>query len=113
MIPTLDIFYSYVLQVNTNSANGRGSEGTRSLRTSLIHALWSGYQYGEISGYVYVNNDNTVDTNSNITYGVRIVNSSEYAEIDQFGYSLEIARQQARFNNPNTYTAYYSHLTLS
>lgn len=113
MIDSFDLYYTFVSYVNTNFANGRGVEGRRNLSTHLIHIEWDGYKYGHITGYGYINKDHTVNTNSNITIGVRFNNPSEYAEFDQFGYTAEVARQQARFNNPNSHVSWYANFAIS
>ena len=113
MIDTLDLFYSYLTHINTNFANGRAIEGRRSVSTHLIHADWTGYRYGQLAGYIYFNKDRTIITNSHTTLGVRLTNPDAYYAMNQFGYSLELAQQKGKFGNPNKYTRYYVHATLS
>lgn len=112
-IPNMDFYYAYVWYVNTNNANGRAAEGRRQLSTNLLNVAWDTLKYGKVYGYVYFNDDHAVSTNSNITFGARLASPTNLEETDNYAYAIEIARQQARFNNPNAYVAYYLDCNIS
>ncbi len=104
-IESLTMHYSFITHVNTNYANGRTPGGRRSLHTHLFNADWNGYRYGNLCGYVYLNEDRTIKSNSHAILGFQI--SAVEAETGSFDYTVELARQQGKFNNPNQYVAHY------
>jgi hypothetical protein len=107
MLQDLDFNYSFVSHVNTSNANGRTDEGRRKLRTHLVNLKWSGFNYGILGFYTYFNKDYALQQNSQVTVGARAISDSQFQEILGADYTLEMARQQSRFNNPTKYTAYY------
>jgi hypothetical protein len=111
--PDFEFYYAYVFYVNTNNANGRAIDGRHRLSTNLINIDWTAYKFGTLGGYIYFNDDHTVNTDSNVTLGIRLASSSNLEETDNYSYYFEVARQQARFNNPNNYIDYYVHCILS
>lgn len=111
-IPNIEIFYAYVMAVNTNYANGRASNGQQTLSTNLINVDWDSNQF-RVGSYVYLNNDHTINTNSNMTLGARLLSPENLEETDNYAYLFEVAWQKSQFNNPNSYTATYMHFYLS
>lgn len=107
MFENLDLFYAFVTNVNTTNANGRTNDGRRNLRTHLVNVGWHGFQYGKITGYVYLNKDRTVINNSHVILGLRVNADNAFQETFGFGYEVEGAQQQAKFNNPQRYHANY------
>lgn len=113
MIKNLELFYAFVLAVNTNNANGRAAEGKHQLATNLFNIDWTGFKYGGLGAYLYLNNDHTQNTNSNITFGIRLTSPEDLAECDYFAYWFEVAWQKSQFNNPVAYNASYMHFFVS
>lgn len=113
MIKDLDFYYAYLLAVNTNYANGRASEGRHNLSTNLINAEYSGFKFGIIAGYVYLNDDHDFNNNSNLTIGARLLSPANLAETDNYAYLFEVAWQKSQFNNPSKYNASYMHFYFS
>jgi len=111
MFDSLNFYYAYLTKVNTNYANGRCNEARRSLSTHLINAKWDGYRYGIITGYLYFNKDRSMRSNAHTIFGIRAA-AIPNEEHDDLNYSIEIARQQSKFGNPNKYTAYYMHFNI-
>ena len=107
MIESLNLFYGFLTHVNTTNSNSRSDGGRRTLHTHLINGRWDGYQYGSITGYVYLNKDRTIRTNSHSVVGLRVLGTEE--QTNNFNYLVELARQQGKFGNPSKYTAYYAH----
>lgn len=105
LIDNLNLYYAFVGEQNTNFSNGRTPNSRHNLTTNLFHVDWSGYQYGNIIAYVYLNKDRTITTNSNSSIGFRIAANAE--KFSEFDYTLEFARQHSKFGNPNSYSAYY------
>lgn len=112
-IPNIDFYYAYVWYVNTNNANGRAQEGRRQLATNLVNVTWDTQKFGKVYGYIYFNDDQAINTNSNITFGARLTSPTNLEDTDNYAYAIEIARQQARFNNPTAYVAYYLDCNIS
>ncbi len=111
MLGSLSLYYAYLTVQNTNISNGRSANGRHSLDSQIFHVDWSGYQYGNIVGYVYLNKDRTITTNSNTTFGFRV--TANQTETKEFDYTLEFARQQSKFDNPVKYTAHYMLLSAA
>lgn len=112
LIPTIDLYYAYLIAVNTNYANGRASEGRHSLSSNLFNADWNS-KIGRIGGYVYLNNDHSFNNNSNMTFGIRLLSPEDLCLTDNYAYLFEIAWQKAQFNNPVSYNASYLHCHFS
>lgn len=110
-INNLHIYYAYLAEVNTNISNGRTPSGRHNLNSQLFNIDWSGYQYGNVIGYAYINKDNTNNYNSNTTLGFRI--TTDPAKHLDFDYTLEFANQNGTHRNPSDYNAYYMLLMLS
>lgn len=108
----LELFYAYLIAVNTNNSNGRALAGQRQLSSNLVNVDWTGTKFG-IGGYIYFNCDHTVNTNSNITFGLRLLSPEDLDATNGYAFLFEVARQRSRFNNPVSYTAYYMHCYLS
>jgi hypothetical protein len=123
----LEIFYSFIIYVNTTSANALALDalpqntnipiatnlyfesGRRRLRTHLANINWSAFDYGNIGAYAYFNNDRTNNIDSNLTYGFRIY-STEQKNYKNINYLLELAKQNSKYNNPTRTHSYYWHL---
>ncbi len=107
----LDIFYGSIFVFNNSYANGRTPEGKQKLFSNLLNIEWYNFKYGSVTGYMYLNNNKTLKHYSNLTYGFRISSQDENNE-NKFHYLIEAARQESKFNNPNSYNAYYWHLVI-
>jgi hypothetical protein len=106
-IESLDLFYGLLTHINTTQANSRSAGGRRTLHTHLINGRWSGYQYGTITGYVYLNRDRTIPTNSHGMLGFIVTGTEEQTNFCDF--RVELARQRSNFGNPVKYTAHYAY----
>lgn len=113
MLNNIDFYYAYILYVNTNYSNGRAIQGRRQLSTNIINIDWTEDRFGKIGGYIYLNNDKNVNTNSNATLGASIRSPIDLTATDGYAYYLEAALQKAKFNNPIQYTAHYAHCYLA
>ena len=102
-----DIFYSFATHINTSNNNSLSSDGRRQLRANLLNITWQNFTYGQIIGYIYNNNDLTILSNSNTTFGSRVISDHTFRQIFKFDYELEIAGQKNNSNNPNKYSALY------
>lgn len=109
VVKDLDFYYAYLIAVNTNYGNGRATEGYHSLSSNLLNLDWSGTKLGRFVMYLYMNNDHTFNTNSNITVGGRWLNPEDLTLSDNYIYLFEIAWQKSQFNNPSSYDALYFH----
>lgn len=111
-VDSLDIFYSFLTHVNSSTANGRADEGRRKLRTHLFNVTWDGFDYGNLSGYLYFNKDRTKGENSHAIVGLRATPSADFKSSTGYNYLVELAEQQGKFNNPKRYHTHYFHAML-
>lgn len=101
MFNDTEIFVSYVTYVNTNTANGRGVGGRRSLSTTLLNVMYNA-SIGKFTGYLYINRDHSIATNSNTSMGVRFAETSSNRWLH-----IEFAKQYSCGNNPENYNTSY------
>jgi len=113
--------YAYVTNVNrifgddANETVGKGTDrsqrpagalGDHNQNTHLINALYDGWSFGALESYVYlVDNEDFARASTN-TYGARFFGRVRPEKLTYF-YTLELARQHSRGNNPANYDATY------
>ena len=102
-----EIFYSFIGHINTYKNDNYNVEGRRKLYTNLVNVTWKNFMYGQITAYVYSNNDHDVSDNSQNTMGLRAISDKEFKQEFDYGYELEVAHQKNKVNNPNKYSAIY------
>lgn len=111
-IENLTVFYAYVYRISTILGNGRCGDARVGQRTHLLHAAWDRFQYGTMTGYLYFIKDLNTSTNSNFTYGTRVVADDMMHDVYGLDYLFELARQEDYANNPVGFSAWYLHVMV-
>ncbi|MEM6749840.1 MAG: alginate export family protein [Planctomycetota bacterium] len=105
----LDVFYSYILEVNRIFGQDAG-RNFDSENTHLINVAYSGLEIGKIVGFIYLLDFDNAPALSSQTYGGRISGTKPLDDTWKIAYSGSVATQSDFGNNPTSYDALYGAL---
>ncbi|WP_339862992.1 alginate export family protein [Paremcibacter congregatus] len=105
-LPDTKFFYGYVWNVNRIFGNDSPA-GDHSSNSHLFNAEYSGFEYGTVTAYAYLLNNNDVAGFSTNTIGVRFAGKAKVADKTHVLYELEYANQTDAKDNPGDYSVNY------
>ncbi len=95
----LSVFYAFV--DNVNRVFGDDSpQGDHRMASHLVNAGYDVPGWGRITGYAYLLDYDSIDTNSTSTWGGRFAGSHAFGAAE-LQYAAEVASQSDTANNPN------------
>ncbi len=117
----MEMTYDSVLVTNQSLANTTIKVGyinqaqtihsfVQSMQTPFVNIAYDFKDFGKLTGYSYLIDNNEDHTKSNQTYGVSFVGDRKVSDDIKALYRLEYAFQKDYEQNPNQYEADYFHL---
>lgn len=100
-LPDTTLFFAHIDNVNRIFGED-DARGDNENDTYLLNAKYAGLEFGTITGYAYLIDNEDVVKFSTDTYGLRFAGKT-----GAFGYALEYATQSDAADNPASYDADY------
>ncbi|MBP9777582.1 MAG: alginate export family protein [Rickettsiaceae bacterium] len=110
-----EVLYSHIYRVNRIFSNAaiKPFDDNRN-NTNLLNIKYGGFDYVDLIGYFYSIKNKDIPMFSTNTIGARAVGDKKFKSLYdlKFLYEAEYAYQKNTFNNPVSFSGYYTNLTV-